>query len=210
MSRSIDDALLSPLTGVGALWSLATLFLLYVERGKALTRDPRLLLVTGPLMALAVSYVAAEVDVIRTLAGGLDPLDVHLGYAAEEIVILAEALGASGRRAYAAFQLGADTLAPPAFACFILNITRSTVRLDRARRVLVALISVYFFSVLAANALMPLVMLSYPDQSGALGVLYTVAPILDSLKYGSHGIAWLIVLGCWAVALYRRLRPPRA
>ena len=189
--------LLSPLTLAGVLWTLFVLYMLYLPGGRSLSSRPALLLLTGPLMLASVWYVSAEVDVIRTLAGGVTPLDVHYNYGQQHIVALAEALGEAGRPEYARFQLGADTLAPPAFAGFILNVNRSTVRLPRMRLLITVMISVYFFSVLLANTLMPVVMLSFPDNTGFVGLLYSVVPVLDLMKYSVHGLAWLTILGCW-------------
>lgn len=161
-------------------------------------------------MAGAVLFVSAEVDVIRRLAGGMDPLDVHYNYALQHIVALAEALGEVGRLEYARFQLGADTLAPPAFAGFILNVTRSTVRLPRLRTLLIVMISIYFFSVLFANSLMPLVMASYPSSDGIIGVLYRIVPVLDLAKYSVHGLAWVVIFGCWLWQAIRWSQRPRS
>ena len=205
-----EGALISPLTGVGFLWSAAVFYLLYFQRGVALSSRPALLLVTGPLVVLTVIYVAGEVDAIRVLAGGIDPLDVHYGYRSPHIVELAEALGETGRWEYARFQLGADTLAPPAIAGFVLNVARTTVGFARVRTALVAMVSVYFLSVLLANSLMPLVMLSYPEREGLVGLLYGVVPVLDWMKYSVHGLAWLVILLSWGFALYGRVRPARA
>jgi hypothetical protein len=202
----MDTALFSPLTVVGVLWTLATVFLLLSGKGIALTRQPRLLFLTTPLMLLSVIYVASQAAVIGSLAGGLAPLDVHLGYRTADLTAFAEALGEDGRRAYAAFQLGADTLAPPGIACFILNVSRSTVRSERTQSLLVVIIGTYFLSVLAANTLMPVVMLNYPDRSGWLGGLYSLVPLLDLIKYSTHGLVWLIIVGGWAVWPFRRAR----
>lgn len=199
-------ALLSPLTVLGAVWTVATFYLLYTEKGCQLSSRRELLLLSGPLMLLSVFYVASEVDVIRVLAGGVDPLDVHYGYTAVHISQLAEALGDTGRRTYAAFQLGADTLAPPAFACFILNVSRSSVSFPAVRKVLTVVISIYFISVLAANTLMPLVMISYPEKQGFVGALYVVVPILDLIKYSIHALGWLIIVSSWLGALCVRMR----
>lgn len=198
--------LLSPLTIVGLLWSLAVIWMLYFEKGRAFSSKSWVLLITAPLVFLTVPYVAGEVDVIRQLAGGVDPLDVHYAYASHHIVELAEGLGESGRWEYARFQLGADTLAPPAFAGFILNVTRVTVSFPRVRALLVVLISIYFFSVLAANTLMPLVMLNYPENSGVYALLYQLLPVLDFMKYSVHALAWLIIFSSYLGWTFLQLR----
>lgn len=199
-------SLVSPLSVIGWAWSLGVIYLLYTQRGVQLSSRWQLLLLTGPLMVASVLFVASEVDVIRQLAGGVDPLDVHYGYGAADIETLALALGAEGRLQYAIFQLGADTLAPPAFAGFILNVTRASVAYAGVRSILTWLISVYFFSVLLANTLMPLVMLQFPDAGGFVGSLYSVVPVLDWLKYSSHGLGWLLIFGSWLAMGVKRLR----
>ena len=120
---------------------------------------------------------------------------------------LAEAFGPEGRRAYAAFQLGADSLAPPAFACFLMAVFRSTVRLPLSLTVLSVLAFVYFTSVLLANALAPVVMLAYPQSDGALlSTLYAAVPQFDFVKYAAHGAAWLVILVSWIAQALQALR----
>ena len=111
-------------------------------------------------------------------------------------------MGDSGRIQYAYFRLGLDTLAPPAIAGFVLTVGRSTMSFAMARRALTVILSVYFFSVLLANALMPVLMLNYPAQNGFYGLLHAVLPVLDGAKYASHAVAWVLIAASAVVSVY--------
>ncbi|NIB43066.1 hypothetical protein HBA55_25885 [Pseudomaricurvus alkylphenolicus] len=186
--------LYSPETLLGAAWSVVIFYLLYTKSGVEVSSSGWFLLATLPAAYIAVPAVAAEVSALTQLAGGVATLDGHIGYNASHIDDFAIALGEQGRWRYAVFQLGLDTLAPPAFAGFMLNVGRSIVPYERVRRGLTVLVSVYFISVLLANALMPVYMLNFPEQSGLLSALRFLLPILDGVKYGSHAVVWLVIV----------------
>ncbi len=199
MTAIFDISLYSPVTLIGWVWSALTYYLMFSERGKTFFNEWRWIPVFGTALAFSVWYVIGEVDILTAMAGGLKPLDVVYGYDASAVAPLADALGDEGRRAYAEFQLRADTLAPPAFSCFFMAVFRSTVRFSVMRHVLTAMICIYFTSVLLANTLTPMIFLNYPDRSG-LELLYSIVPVCDAAKYTVHGIAWLVVFSCWLVA----------
>ncbi|MEP4486725.1 MAG: hypothetical protein ABJ013_13910 [Halioglobus sp.] len=205
----LDGDLYSLHTVVGLFWSIAIVYLLYTARGVAISSSKWLLPVTTGLVYLSIPAVAAQVDALTVLAGGVQTLDGHIGYGSAHITEFAEALGPDGRWQYAYFQLGLDTLAPPAFAGFVLNVGRATISYPMIRRLLTVLVSIYFFSVLIANALMPVYMLAYPNEGGVYSLLYAVLPVLDGVKYGCHGVLWLLVFGAWlywcSQFLYTRL-----
>lgn len=103
-----------------------------------------------------------------------------------------EALGAAHRADYARFQLGVDTLAPPAFATVYLNVALSTIVSQRLLTIVLALVLAFFVTVIAANALMPVVMTFYnfggaANSNAAIVVfLLHVVPWLDFFKYCLH------------------------
>ncbi len=197
MGVLLDSSLYSMPTLIGFVWTVAVFYLLYTEKGNKLSSSKWLLLAIVPAVYFAVPTVAAEVDALTLLAGGVKTLDGHIGYGSADITVFAEALGAAGRQHYAYFQFGLDTLAPPAFAGLMISVGRSTVSFIHVRKLLTVLVSIYFLSVLFANALMPIYMLNYPEQNGFLSVLYVLLPVLDGVKYATHAVVWLIIMGCW-------------
>lgn len=198
MAVLVDLDLYSVLTPVGLFWSILTYWLMFSRGGRAALANPWGIAVFGVALILSLGHVFAEMERLSALAGGMTPLDGQFGYGRAEVVEFAQRLGAQGRREYAMFQLGADTLAPPAFACFLMAVFRSTVPSLSLQKVLTLIVCVYFSSVLLANALMPVIMLSYPaTDSGVIPFLMQAVPRLDFIKYASHGLAWLIVFGAW-------------
>lgn len=207
MSALLDPQHYSWLSLIGYGWSLLTFWLMFSSRGRALISNPWAILIAGAALVPSLWLVTSEIAALTKLSGGVAVLDVRFGYTSGDMVALAEAFGAEGRRAYAAFQLGADSLAPPAFACFLMAVFRSTVRLPFSLAVLSAQAFVYFTSVLLANALAPVVMLAYPETDGALlSTLYAVVPQLDFVKYAAHGAAWLVILASWIIQALEALR----
>lgn len=198
--------LLSFNTALGFVWTIAVFYLLYTERGVQISSSKWLLLVTGAAAYVVIPAVSAQVDALTLVAGGVQTLDVHIGYNSGHISEFAGALGESGRQQYAFFQLGLDTLAPPAIAGFVLNVGRSTVSFAKVRELLTIIISVYFISVLFANALMPVIMLNYPEEQGVLSVLYVLVPLLDGTKYATHALAWVVILLSALTSSYQWIR----
>lgn len=210
MAVLFDASLYSQATFIGFVWTLVVLFLLYTKKGVELSSSKWLLPLTFAAAYIAVPMVAADVDALTQLAGGVATLDGHIGYSSSDITAFAIALGEAGRVEYAYFQLGMDTLAPPAFAGFLINVVRSTVAFERAKKILVVLVSIYFFSVLFANALMPVYMLNYPSEDSMSAFLFVLLPALDGIKYGTHAIAWLAIISCWCTWAVNKYfsRPP--
>jgi len=201
-------ALLSPVSALGFFWSIAVIYLLYTERGELISSSKWIVLATAPAAYIVIPLVSADVDRLTQLAGGVRTLDIHLWYNAGDIREFANALGEAGRQQYAYFQLGLDTLAPPAIAGFVLTVGRSIIEFPQARKGLTVILSVYFFSVLLANALMPVLMLGYPDQDGIFAILHVLLPVLDGAKYATHGLAWLVILfsGLASLSLWIRAK----
>lgn len=199
---------MTPLSGwtlVGALWTCAAVVLLVRgARGPLGSRWSSLL--AGALLAGALSRVTGAIAEVEAMAGGLQILDTRYPYGPAEVLAFAEALGEQGRGAYAAFQLGVDTLAPPAFACFVGSAACSTLSRGWRRAALVP-IAGYLAAVVLANALMPVLMLRYPALASAeLQILLHAVPWLDFAKYSLHLAAWAVIVGGWLFALARRLR----
>ncbi|MEP1144214.1 MAG: hypothetical protein ABJH52_10890 [Henriciella sp.] len=185
-------------TIIGAIWSILTYWLMFSERGKALLSNPLFIIPAAAAMVPSIWFVSSEILRLAELANGISPLDAQYGYGVDQINELALALGNSGRAEYAAFQLGVDTLAPPAFACFLMAVYRSTVQSKQVQRALTVLAFTYFTSVLIANAFTPVIFHNYPDaETGLLPLLYAVIPKFDLAKYSTHGIAWLVIFGTW-------------
>ncbi len=198
MAVLVDPDLYSILTLVGIFWSILTYWLMFSRAGRGALANPWAIAIFGVALVLSLGHVLAEMERLSALAGGMTPLDGQVGYGRAEVLEFARRLGAEARREYAMFQLGADTLAPPAFACFLMAVYRSTVPSLVVQRVLTLIACVYFSSVLLANALMPVIMLSYPaTDAGVVPFLMEAAPRFDFIKYASHGLAWLIVFGAW-------------
>jgi len=197
MVALFDLSLYSPASLLGLIWSAAIFYLLYSDRGMRVSSSRWAVAVAFVAAYFSIPLVVVEVDALTQVAGGVPTLDGHLFYGSSDIPVFADGLGEAGRVRYALFQLGLDTLAPAAFAGFMLTVGRSTVPFERVRRLLTLLVSVYFFSVLFANALMPVYMLNYPAQDALSSVLYSLLPILDGLKYAAHGVVWLVILGSW-------------
>ena len=172
---------------------------MFSSRGKTISGLRFAPIVAAALMVPSIGLVMVEVEKLGEIAGGVAPLDVHFGYDQHAVVVFAEALGQEGRALYARFQLGVDALAPPAFVCFLMAVYRSTVKSLLVQRGLTVLAFTYFTSVLIANTFMPVIMLEFPDANSSwLPLLYTVIPLMDLVKYVSHGIAWMIILAAWA------------
>lgn len=150
------------------------------------------------MMIPSIGLVITEVDNLRAIAGDIAPLDVHFGYDQDAVITFAEALGQEGRVRYARFQLGVDALAPPAFVCFLMAVYRSTVSSNKIQQGLTVLAFTYFTSVLIANNFMPVIILDFPNsETGWLPILYKVIPLMDLVKYLSHGFAWIITFVAW-------------
>lgn len=201
MGTLLDLSLYSFNTLLGMAWSLGIFYLLYSRRGMVISSSKWLIPVMLAGVYFSVPAVAAQVSALTVVAGGIATLDGHLFYTSAHIIEFADGLGETGRLSYAEFQLGLDTLAPPAFAGLMLTVGRSTVSFLRVRTAITVLVSLYFLSVLFANALMPVYMLNYPAQSLFYSVLYGLLPILDGLKYASHGVVWLVILCSWIFLL---------
>ncbi|CDO60567.1 hypothetical protein BN1012_Phect2354 [Candidatus Phaeomarinobacter ectocarpi] len=214
MSMLPDPTLLSLLTLVGWSWSGVTYWLMFSHQGRTIMSKAWTIIPAAILLFLSLWHVTSEMGKLSAMAGGMTPLDGQFAYGVATVTAFAERLGPDGRIAYAVFQLGADALAPPAFLCFLMSVYRSTVRSMRIQFMLTALAFTYFTSVLIANTFMPVIMQNYPDtESGLLPLLYSVIPMLDLVKYVTHGIAWLIIFSAWAWQLadyFRRARTTTA
>lgn len=202
-----DPAYFSSLTLLGWVWSVVTFWLMFAPRGRTLLSNPWLIMPAAALLAGSLAFVMREMGMLSMIAGGLTPLDGLLGYGIDEVRAFASALGESGRADYARFQLGADALAPPAFACFLMAVYRSTIRSQKIQTLLTAITFIYFTSVLIANTFMPVIMQNYPEaEAGPLPLYYAIIPKLDLIKYSSHGLAWLIIFATWIWQILHRLR----
>lgn len=198
MSVLFDSQYYSFISLVGFAWSILTYWLMFSQRGRNLLTNPWTILVAAAAMIPSIWYVTSEVGMLTELSGGIPPLDAQYGYGRAEIAAFANGLGADGRTIYAAFQLGADTLAPPAFVCFLMSIFRSTVKLKIPLMICAVLAFIYFTSVLMANTLMPVIIIHFPEDSGPLlSVLYGAVPVMDWLKYSSHALTWLVIFLAW-------------
>lgn len=192
-------------TAVGVLWTGITVVLLY--RGKdGPFRSGWVCLVNAVLLAVALRYVTRAIAGVEALAGGQRILDTRYPYTPSEVLAFAAALGDSGRAAYAAFQLGYDTWAPPAIAGFVGSVACATLPAQSTRLARLP-IWAYLVSVLLANALMPVVMLNYPalDAPWLRGLLHLV-PLLDFAKYTLHLISWLGIVAGWLWLWHARRR----
>lgn len=195
-------------TAVGVLWTGVTIVLLY--RGKAGPFGSGwACLVNAGLLAAALWHVTRAIAGVEALAGGQRILDTRYPYSPSEILAFAAALGESGRAAYAAFQLGYDTWAPPALAGFVGSVACATLPAPYTRLARLP-IWAYLVAVLLANALMPVVMLNYPvlDAPWLRGLLHLV-PVLDFAKYTLHLISWLCIVAGW-LGLWHARRRARA
>lgn len=185
---------------LGFLWSLLTFYFLFAP-GATRYLKPYTPFIFAALLAGSLSLVTRAILGVEHFSQGLKILDADLFYRAHDMQAFAQALGPVGRQHYALFQLSFDTLAPPAFACFVWSVSYQllTGRLLNWNR---CLIGIYFVSVLLANSLMPLWMLTYPNvQTPVFVFLLYLIPLLDALKYSMHILAWLTIL----VAVVKRL-----
>jgi hypothetical protein len=183
-------------------WTLLTFFLMFSAQGQRWQSNPLGIAIAAAALVPSLWLVTSQVKVLTDLAGGIPPLDVQFGYHQQQIAQFADALGDGGRKAYAQFQLGTDTLAPPGFCCFFMSVYRSTLRSETVRTCCTALAFVYLVSVLIANTFMPVIILNHPAQDGVvLLTLYWLVPICDTVKYSVHGLAWLIILAAWITQL---------
>jgi hypothetical protein len=198
----LDASLFSVLSLTGLAWTLLTFFLMFSAQGQRWQSNPLGIAIAAAALAPSLWLVTSQVKVLTDLAGGIPPLDVQFGYHQQQIAQFADALGEDGRKAYAQFQLGTDTLAPPGFCCFLMGVYRSTVRSQAVRAYCTALAFVYLVSVLIANTFTPVIILNHPAQDGVvLSTLYWLVPICDTVKYSVHGLAWLIILAAWITQL---------
>ena len=202
MTALLDASLYSVISLTGLVWTLLTFFLMFSAQGQRWQSNPLGIVIAAAALAPSLWFVTSQIKVLTDLAGGIPPLDVQFGYHQQQITQFADALGEGGRKAYAQFQLGPDTLAPPGFCCFLMSVYRSTVRSAAVRAYCSALAFVYLVSVLIANTLMPVIILNHPAQDGVvLSTLYWLVPICDTVKYSVHGLAWLIILAAWITQL---------
>lgn len=198
MTVLLDASLYSVISLIGLAWTLLTFFLMFSAPGQRWQSNPLSIAIAAAALAPSLWLVTLQIKVLTDLAGGIPPLDVQFGYSQQQIAQFADALGEDGRKAYGQFQLGTDTLAPPAFCCFLMSVYRSTVRSVAVRAYCMALAFVYLVSVLIANTFMPVIILNYPSQDGSmLSTLYWLVPICDMVKYSVHGLAWLIIVTAW-------------
>ena len=211
MTALFDPSLYSGISLIGLAWTLLTLFLMFSPTGKRLLSNPLGIVIAAGALFPSLWLVTSQMKVLTALTGGISPLDAQFGYHQPEIVQFAQALNEGGRKLYAQFQLGADTLAPPGFCCFLMCVYRSTVRSQVVRTLCDAMAFVYFVSVLIANSLMPVIILNYPAQDGlVLSTLYWLIPLCDTIKYSVHGMAWLTILTTWLWQLVGMLRARKA
>lgn len=202
MTALFDPSLYSGISLIGLAWTLLTFFLMFSPTGKRLLSNPLGIVVAAAALFPSLWLVTSQMKVLTALTGGIAPLDAQFGYHQPEIAQFAQALKEGGRKIYAQFQLGADTLAPPGFCCFLMSVYRSTVRSQVVRTLCDTMAFVYFVSVLIANSLMPVIILNYPAQDGlVLSTLYWLIPLCDTIKYSVHGLAWLIILTAWVKQL---------
>ena len=202
MNALLDASHYSVISLTGLVWTLLTFFLMFSAQGQRWQSNPLGIVIAAAALAPSLWFVTSQVKMLTDLAGGNPPLDVQFGYHQQQIAQFADALGEGGRKAYAQFQLGPDTLAPPGFCCFLMSVYRSTVRSAAVRAYCTALAFVYLVSVLIANTLMPVIILNHPAQDGVvLSTLYWLVPICDTVKYSVHGLAWLIILAAWITQL---------
>jgi len=194
----LDSSLYSVISLTGLAWTLLTFFLMFSAQGQRWQSNPLGIVIAAAALAPSLWFVTSQIKVLTDLAGGIPPLDVQFGYHQQQIAQFADALGEGGRKMYAQFQLGPDTLAPPGFCCFLMSVYRSTVKSVAVRAYCTALAFVYLVSVLIANTFMPVIILNHPSQDGVvLSTLYWLVPICDTVKYSVHGLAWLIIVTAW-------------
>jgi len=207
MTSLFDPSLYSAISLIGLAWTLLTLFLMFSPTGQRLLSNPLGIVIAAAALFPSLWAVTSQIKVLTALTGGIAPLDVQFGYHQPEIVQFAQALNEGGRKMYAQFQLGADTLAPPGFCCFLMCVYRSTVRSQVVRTLCDGMAFVYLVSVLIANSLMPVIILNYPAQDGlALSTLYWLIPLCDTIKYSVHGLAWLTIVTAWLWQLVGMMR----
>jgi hypothetical protein len=207
MTALFDPSLYSAISLIGLAWTLLTLFLMFSPTGKRLLSNPLGIVIAAAALFPSLWLVMSQIKVLTALTGSIPPLDVQFGYHQPEIVQFAQALNEGGRKMYAQFQLGADTLAPPGFCCFLMCVYRSTVRSQVVRTLCDGMAFVYLVSVLIANSLMPVIILNYPAQDGlALSTLYWLIPLCDTIKYSVHGLAWLTIVTAWLWQLVGMMR----
>jgi hypothetical protein len=207
MTALFDPSLYSGISLIGLAWTLLTLFLMFSPTGKRLLSNPLGIVIAAAALFPSLWFVTSQMKVLTALTGGIPPLDAQFGYHQPEIIQFAQALNEGGRKLYAQFQLGADTLAPPGFCCFLMCVYRSTVRSQVVRTLCDAMAFVYLVSVLIANSLMPVIIFNYPAQDGlVLSTLYWLIPLCDTVKYSVHGLAWLTIVTAWLWQLVDMLR----
>ena len=206
MSVLLDSALFSIYSLFGLAWTGLSFYLMFSSHGRRWLADPKIIVVAAIALGLMLWIVLAQIKLLTLMAAGIPPLDVQFGYSIADIAAFANALGLDGRLAYARFQLGQDTLAPPAFVCFLMCVYRSTVVSAMAKKVCDRLALAYFVAVLLANNLMPVMILNYPSTDGLLlSALYQLIPLCDAIKYSLHGATWLVIVAAWLRQLAARL-----
>ena len=211
MTLLFNPSLYSVISLTGLAWTLLTLVLMFSPTGKRLLSNPLGIAIAAAALFPSLWFVTSQIKVLTALTGGIPPLDVQFAYHQREIIQFAQALNESGRKMYAQFQLGADTLAPPGFCCFLMSVYRSTVRSRVVRTLCDGIALVYLVSVLMANTLMPVIILNYPAQDGlVLSTLYWHVPLCDTIKYSIHGLAWLVILSAWIWQLSAMLLPRKS
>jgi hypothetical protein len=211
MTLLFDPSLYSVVSLTGLAWTVLTLFLMFSPRGKRLLSNPLGIAIAAAALVPSLWFVTSQIKVLTALTGGIPPLDVQFAYHKREIIQFAQALNEGGRKMYAQFQLGADTLAPPGFCCFLMSVYRSTIRSQVVRTLCDGIAFVYLVSVLMANTLMPVIILNYPAQDGlVLSTLYWLVPLCDTIKYSVHGLAWLTIVTAWLWQLVGMLRARKA
>jgi hypothetical protein len=182
------------ITITGFVWTVAAIILLLTEKGRLFLSSYKTVALFFVLLIVTLLKVLTEISIVEQMAHGLKILDTRLNYNPKDVLAFAVSLGEAGRLKYAAFQLGTDTLAPPAFACFVSSVAFTFLPREKAVSCL-KLIFIYLFCAVSANALMPIVMLNFSSVSYApVSVLLNIVPWLDFLKYQFHIYTWLFII----------------
>lgn len=189
-------------TMVGASWTVLVVALLV--RGRERLAAWQVCVGCGVMLGIALWRVLLDINALEQIAG-LQVLDMRFAYSSADIETFALALGEAGRWRYAAFQLGIDTWAPPAFAGFAASVACATLPI-RWAWVVRCCLGAYLAAVVPANALMPIVMLTYPEETAWQGVLISVVPWLDFAKHSLHLLSWGIIVCGWLVGVVRLVR----
>jgi hypothetical protein len=180
-------------TFIGLSWTVIIISLLLTEKGRMFLSSYKSVALFFILLGLTLLKVFSGIEAVQQMANGLKILDTRLSYNTGDILTFATNLGEAGREKYAAFQFGFDTWAPPAFASFVSSVAFTVLPREKAINCL-KLIFIYLFCAVAANALMPVIMLNfeYINYPG-INLLSIVVPWLDFLKYFFHLSAWIFI-----------------